>query len=82
VTFDVKDFPTPLRAWAEGDRTNADCIVVHGLGHSALGAPLRGLERLFARRPAIDGVDRRLRVPRSHPDSLTGVRNGEVGVVP
>ncbi|CAN5290362.1 hypothetical protein BH20ACT8_BH20ACT8_14410 [soil metagenome] len=54
MTFDVKDFPTPLRAWAEGDRTNAGCFVVHGLGHSALGGLLRGLERLFARRPAID----------------------------
>jgi NAD(P)-dependent dehydrogenase (short-subunit alcohol dehydrogenase family) len=52
VTYDVKDFPPLLRAWAEAGRGHAGCDVVHGLDHREFGRLLRGLDCLFTARPA------------------------------
>lgn len=51
VTADVTDFPPLLRDWAEGGRSHSGCVLVHGIDHAEFGLILRGLYRLFKRRP-------------------------------
>lgn len=51
VTHDVKDFAPLLRTWGESGRTHSGCVLVHGIRHHEFGRVLRGLRRLFVRRP-------------------------------
>ena len=51
VTFDVKDFPTIARRWAEAGRTHAGCAIVVGIDHGEFGAILETIARELAARP-------------------------------
>jgi len=54
VTFDVKDFPSIVRRWAEAGRTHSGCAIVVGIDHSEFGTILRAVERELAGRPEQD----------------------------
>jgi Domain of unknown function (DUF5615) len=51
VTFDVKDFPTIARRWAEAGRTHAGCAIVVGIDHGEFGAIFETIARELAARP-------------------------------
>ena len=51
VTFDVKDFPTIARRWAEAGRTHAGCAIVVSIDHGEFGAILETIARELAARP-------------------------------
>lgn len=51
VTFNVADFPTLARRWAEADRAHAGCAIVVGIDHSELGTIIRVIERAMHARP-------------------------------
>jgi hypothetical protein len=51
VTFDVKDFPTIARRWAEVGRAHAGCAIVVGIDHGEFGAIIDAVTREFTARP-------------------------------
>lgn len=51
VTFDVKDFPTIVRRWAEAGRDHAGCAIVVGIGHGEFGAVLDAVGGQLKARP-------------------------------
>jgi hypothetical protein len=68
VTFDVKDFPTIARRWAEAGRTHAGCAIVVGIDHGEFGAILETIARELAARPEqTDWTDLTLFLARTPP---------------
>lgn len=51
VTRNSRDFAPLLRAWAEGGRSHAGCVLIWTLEHDDFGPILEGLRRLLAERP-------------------------------
>lgn len=51
VTFNVADFPSIVRRWAEEDRTHWGCAIVVGIDHSEFGTIIRVIGRALAARP-------------------------------
>ena len=51
VTFDVADFPTLVRRWAEEGRAHAGCAIVVGIDHSEFGTIIRTVAAAISRRP-------------------------------
>jgi hypothetical protein len=51
VTFDVKDFPTIARRWAEAGRTHAGCAIVVGIDHGEFATILDTIARALVARP-------------------------------
>ena len=51
VTFNVRDFPDILRAWAGEVRSHAGCIIVVGMAQNEFGPVLRLLANEFVARP-------------------------------
>jgi predicted nuclease of predicted toxin-antitoxin system len=51
VTFNVRDFPDILRAWAGEGRSHAGCIIVVGMAQNEFGPVLRLLANEFVARP-------------------------------
>jgi len=47
VTHNVAHFPAILREWAEGARSHAGVIVIHGIDHHEFGLVVRGVQRLL-----------------------------------
>lgn len=54
VTFDVADFPSIVRRWAEAGRTHSGCAIVVGIDRQ-LGTIIRVIERTLAARPDPEG---------------------------
>lgn len=54
VTFDVKDFSTIARRWAEAGRTHAGCMIVVGIDHGEFGTILDTITRAIQARPRGD----------------------------
>lgn len=54
VTRNSRDFAPILRAWAEGRRPHAGCILFWTLEHGEFAAIAAGIERLLAERPRQD----------------------------
>lgn len=54
VTRNSRDFAPILRAWAEGRRPHAGCILIWTLEHREFAAIVAGIERLLAERPRQD----------------------------
>lgn len=51
VTFDVADFPSIVRRWAEAGRTHSGCAIVVGIDHREFGTIIRVIERTLEARP-------------------------------
>jgi hypothetical protein len=51
VTFDVKDFPTIARRWAEAGRRHAGCAIVVGIDHSEFGVILEVIKGALRAQP-------------------------------
>ena len=68
VTFDIKDFPTIARRWAEAGRTHAGCAIAVGIDHGEFGAILETIARELAARPEqTDWTDLTLFLARTPP---------------
>lgn len=52
VTFNVADFPSIVRRWAEAGRAHAGCAIVVGIDHSEFGTIIRVIQRTLDERPA------------------------------
>ena len=51
VTFDIKDFPSIVRRWAEAGRAHAGCAIVVGVDHGEFQATLDIVARELIARP-------------------------------
>jgi hypothetical protein len=50
-TFNVRDFPSIARDWAEAGRAHAGCAILVGIDHSEFGTVLRVITEMLATRP-------------------------------
>jgi predicted nuclease of predicted toxin-antitoxin system len=66
ITFDVKDFSTIARRWAEAGRDHAGCAIFVGVDHSEFGTIIAAVTREIEAHPVTsDWVNRTLYIARA-----------------